>query len=299
MILPMTDRRKSPPLFDLMRERERAANAPDPITPSQKERSNPNPNPTPTEPRTAAPSSTRPTAWDSSGGVSRAERSAAAMLDEAPQTEKTLRLPMSMAYLIIALMLAGLVGAWVGGYKLGEKSGKAQMESLVKDEPVVRSRVENPPADPAAAKPTISPPALPVQDPILRDRIDPNAPGLAVMSASGFLADDPREDATNYLELATLPRDEAASAIEFMNSHGVPVIGIPRLDSRRSDANNPSRYTLYSLGVAAPGDQFRTMTRERDDHQRLIAKLGNQWQQEFRGGSDFAVSKTQWVKYTP
>lgn len=295
----MTDRRKSPPLFDLMRERERAANAPDPISPSQKERpseqvSSPERNP-------SAPAPARPTAWDSTGGVSRAERSAAAMLDEAPQTDKTLKLPMSMAYLIVALMLAGLVGAWVGGYKLGEKSGKAQMEALVKDEPVVRPRVDDddPVSEPVTRQPAISTPPLPVEDPILNDRIDPGAPGLAVMSASGFLADDPREEGTNYLELATLPRDEASSAIEYMNSHGVPVIGIPRLDSRRSDANNPSRYTLYSLGVAAPGDQFRTMTRERDDHQRLIARLGKQWQQEFRGGSDFAVSKTQWVKYTP
>ncbi|MCA9304342.1 MAG: hypothetical protein KC996_09490 [Phycisphaerales bacterium] len=291
----MTDRRKSPPLFDLMRERERAANAPDPITPTQRER----PSASPSEPRVNPPAQTRPTAWDSSGGVSRAERSAAAMLDEAPQTEKTLKLPMSMAYLIVALMLAGLVGAWVGGYKLGEKSGKAQMESLVKDEPVVRPRDEERVQEPVIDRSMPTTPVLTTEDPILRDRIDPNAPGLAVMSASGFLADDPREEATNYLELATLPRDEASSAIKFMSEHGVPVIGIPRLDSRRSDANNPSRYTLYSLGVAAPGDQFRTMTRERDDHQRLIAKLGNQWQQEFRGGSDFAVSKTQWVKYTP
>ena len=278
-----------------MRERERAANAPDPITPTQRER----PSASPSEPRVNPPAQTRPTAWDSSGGVSRAERSAAAMLDEAPQTEKTLKLPMSMAYLIVALMLAGLVGAWVGGYKLGEKSGKAQMESLVKDEPVVRPRDEERVQEPVIDRSMPTTPVLTTEDPILRDRIDPNAPGLAVMSASGFLADDPREEATNYLELATLPRDEASSAIKFMSEHGVPVIGIPRLDSRRSDANNPSRYTLYSLGVAAPGDQFRTMTRERDDHQRLIAKLGNQWQQEFRGGSDFAVSKTQWVKYTP
>ena len=220
------------------------------------------------------------------------------MLDEAPQSDRNLKLPMSMAYLIVALVLAGLVGAWVGGYKLGEKSGKAQMEALVTDEPVVRPRVEDPVSEPSA-QPVANVPVLPVEDPLLSARIDPNAPGMAVMSASGFLADDPREEATNYLELATLSRDEAASAIDFMNTNGVPVIGIPRLDSRRSDANNPSRYTLYSLGVAAPGDQFRTMTRERDDHQRLIARLGNQWQQQFRGGSDFAVSKTQWVKYTP
>lgn len=223
------------------------------------------------------------------------------MLDEAPQSEKVLKLPMSMVYLIVALVLAGLVGAWVGGYKLGEKSGRAQMEALVTDEPVVRPREQsNTPVEPQIQQPvTNNTPQLPPEDPVLREGINPDAPGLAVMSASGFLANDPREEGTNYLELATLPRQEASSAIEYMNKNGVPVIGIPRLDSRRSDANNPSRYTLYSLGVAAPGDQFRTMTRERDDHQRLIARLGDQWQQEFRGGSDFAVSKTQWVKYTP
>ncbi len=294
----MTDRRKSPPLFDLMRERERAANAPDPIAPSNDPTAPPPAAPEKVEPAAQVPQA-RPTAWDSTGGVSRAERSAAAMLDEEPQTDKVLKVPMSMAYLAVAVMLALVVVAWVGGYKLGEKSGKAEIQALVKNDPVVRPIVQDPDPVPDLA---INPPVdenPPMGNESIGSGINPEAPGLAIMSAGGYMADDPREAATNYLELATLPREEASSAIRYMEEHGVPVIGIPRLDSRRSDANNPSRYTLYSLGVAAPGDQFRTMTRERDDHQRMIARLGKQWQREFRGGSDFAVSKTQWVKYTP
>ncbi|MBL4592175.1 MAG: hypothetical protein JKY96_09485, partial [Phycisphaerales bacterium] len=236
--------------------------------------------------------------------VSRAERSAATMLEEAPNSENTLRVPISMVYLAVAVVLGLGVLIWTVGYRSGVSAGKAQMESLVKADPVVRPVDPNTNNGGAAAQPAPNSATPPLDSPLgtdplpIQPGINPDAPGMAIMTASGFIDGDPRETATNYLELATLTKDEADSAIGYMNSHGVPVIGIPRLDSRRSDANNPSRYTLYSLGVAAPGDQFRTMTRERDEHQWLIASLGKQWQREFRGGSDFAVSKTQWVKYT-
>ncbi len=273
-----------------------AANAPDPIAPSN----DPTQPPPPKPQDTTAPAPSRPTAWDSTGGVSRAERSAAAMLDEAPADDHTVKLPHSIVYLAIAIVLGLGVVIWTVGYRTGVSAGKAQMESLVKGDPVVRpieTPANNTPAlgdDPVIDLPN----EPPIEQPVIGG-INPESPGLAIMTPSGFIEDDPRETATNYLELATLDRDEARSAIEYMNTRSIPLIGIPRLDSRRSDANNPSRYTLYSLGVAAPGDQFRTMTRERDDHQRQIASIGKQWQREFRGGSDFAVSKTQWVKYTP
>ena len=52
-----------------------------------------------------------------------------------------------------------IVGAWVGGYKLGEKSGRAQMEALVKDRKpraVVREvSTIGRPTSPSAAQPPL------------------------------------------------------------------------------------------------------------------------------------------------
>jgi hypothetical protein len=83
-----------------------------------------------------------------------------------------------------------------------------------------------------------------------------------------------------------------------MNDNGMPIIGVPVVDSSVRAGNNPSRYTLYSIGLAVPGgSQFSAMESQRKEHKRVIASLGDRWQRERRGGSDFGESKTQWVKY--
>src|SRR5690606_8891549 len=119
--------------------------------------------------------------------------------------------------------------------------------------------------------------------------------GAGVMSPSGFLKTDPRTVGMNYLVLATLDTEQAADAISFLSSNGVTVIGVPQLDSRKTNANNPSRYTLYSLGLAIPGNRWSAMSSDRSQHQQLIANLGARWQREHRGGSDF--SQTNWEKF--
>jgi hypothetical protein len=101
----------------------------------------------------------------------------------------------------------------------------------------------------------------------------------------------------NYLALATLPTEQASDAINFMRLNGVTVIGVPVLDSGSNRANNPSRYSLYSLGLAIPGNQWSAMSNQRLEHQQMIRTLGARWQQERRGGSDF--SQTNWEKYDP
>jgi len=303
----MTDRRSGPPLFDLMRERGEHPSAPVPSTqPSER------PKTSAAEAKPPVPGvgaaggpevSTQQTAWDTSGGVSRAERSAAAMLDEEAPRDSGIRLSSPMFYTLIVIAIALIVGAWTFGFKQGNKAGKDEMSQLVGDQPIVQPPVNRPVVNDSINEPsreiqpetnfantgTDEPQAKPQTNP----QFQPNPTGI--MSPSGFLAQDPRESGLNYLVLATLSTQQAAEAISFLYSNSVTVIGVPVVDSRGSSANNPSRYTLYSLGVAIPGNQWSAMSQARMQHQQRIASLGARWQQERRGTSDF--SQTNWEKF--
>lgn len=308
-------------MFDLMRER---GERPQSTTPQQDAGTRP-PAPAPAPaPRTAhqpapkpeggnAPQPApvahpeRPTAWDTSGGVSRAERSAAAMLDEEPQSESRITLSVAKFYTLVALALVLIVGAWAGGYQIGFGDGKDEMAQFIPDQPIVNpqsSLQANPastnPRTPAAENDPVAPTQQPrTTPPGSEPTSSPVGPRAAtdIMIPGGFRPDDPRTAGLNYLALATLSTEQATDAIAFLRDNGVTVIGVPVLDSRRNSANNPSRYALYSLGLAIPGNQWSAMSNQRLDHQQLIANLGARWQQERRGGSDF--SQTNWEKYDP
>ncbi len=232
------------------------------------------------------------------------------MLDEPVTTDSGITLSVPMFYTLIAIALVLIVGAWAGGYQIGKRDGKDEMSRFVPDQPVVSpagaGEVSQPVRQPdtqattagtnnpgtntqsntATNQPTQTPPT----------NTAARAPG-AIMTAAGYRAQDPRAAEMNYLVLATLPTEQAADAIAFMDTNGVTIIGVPQLDSRASGANNPSRYTLYSLGLAIPGNRWSAMSSQRLEHQNLIASLGARWQRERRGGSDF--SQTNWEKYEP
>ena len=139
----MTDRRSGPPLFDLMRERGERPQAPKPKEQQQQQTQQDKPSEVSVPSTSAQPApvpqrqESRPTAWDSTGGVSRAERSAAAMLDEPVQTESGISLSIPKFYTMIAVALVLIVGAWAGGYRIGFNDGKDEMSQFVRDQPVV------------------------------------------------------------------------------------------------------------------------------------------------------------------
>ena len=288
----MSDRKSGPPLFELL--------ADDKPTPKGLGGTN-NPEMGTTKPRTKVelrpmeqepdPSAASPARIPH--GVTQEERSAT-LEDEALHTdhEKVVRLTMSRVYLVIAAVLLLLVLVWAGAYQIGRSAGKDEMESLIDDRPVVLPQRD---PDPIAQNP----------DPIRYEPIEstptdpPRSPArgvVGVLSPQGFLQSDPREPGMNYLQLGVLDAQQAGDAIEFMALHGETVIGVP-LDSRGGSANNPVRYTLYSLGLAVPSEQYRSMESQRRSHVERIASLGDRWVRERRGGSDFSPSKTLWVKY--
>lgn len=227
-------------------------------------------------------------------GVTRAERSAATLEDE-PRHTGELRVPMTRVYMAIAVVLLLVVAAWATGYRLGYGAGKDEMGRIVGAEPIappVRTpaesgessagqEVQRPTTD-AGSRPAAQTPRTPA--------------GAWVLLPEGQRGVDPRTPGSNYLELATLPADQAADAMAFLGSRGVRVIGVP-VDSGTRDANNPARYTLVSLGLAVPGGQFRSMGEQRREHERRVASIGADWKRERQGGSDF--SQPLWRRYDP
>lgn len=265
-------KRAGPPLFELLRERgESAADRPAPAR----------------DPDTGTP-------W-STAGVTRAERSAATFEDEPAQSGE-IRLSTTKLYLGIAGALALVVIAWVAGYRIGFGAGKAELSPLVRDEAIVTPpREAGPSQPPTTAQPSGADPVA--QRPAQPANTRPGAlPANWVLQNDNVRAADPRVPGSNYLELATLSAEQASDAIAYLASRGVRAIGVP-VDSGGGSANNPARYTLYSLGLAVPSGQYSSTGSERRDHQALIASIGADWMRDRRGGSNF--SQTLWRKYEP
>jgi hypothetical protein len=225
------------------------------------------------------------------------------MLDEEPHADHGITLSIAKFYTLIAIALVLIVGAWAGGYQIGYGDGKDEMAQFLPDKPVVSpqgNQTNN--AQPSSNTPNNvanQPASQPETTPQNSEQVSPAQTRSAsdIMTAEGFRASDPRSAGMNYLALATLPTEQAADAINFMRVNGITLIGVPVLDSRGNSANNPSRYSLYSLGLAIPGNRWSAMSNQRLEHQQMIATLGARWQQERRGGSDF--SQTNWEKYDP
>jgi len=204
---------------------------------------------------------------------------------------------MPRVYLMIALTALVMVLLWATAYKAGEAKGQKHMESLIPNNALVLPPNSGTNPDSTTSQPSTSSDPLPDGAVTEPPRV-PAKPSQAVMTAQGYVDQDPRVSGNNYLQLATFSAEQAADAILFMNDHSMPIIGVPVVDSGVRAGNNPSRYTLYSLGLAVPGgSQFSAMQAQRNEHKRAIADLGARWQRERRGGSDFGESKTQWVKY--
>jgi len=231
------------------------------------------------------------------------------MLDEPVQSESGITLSIPRFYTMIAVALVLIVGAWAGGYRIGYTDGKDEMSQFVRtDQPVISPQgaptgssrpgtATNGPADRGSGPTTNQPTNQPTNRAVNQQSTTITRTPDAIMTPTGFRPDDPRTPGMNYLMLATLPTGHAADAISFMRANGVTIIGVPQLDSGGGSANNPSRYTLYSLGLAIPGNRWSAMSNQRAEHQQMIAELGKRWQREQQGGSDF--SQPLWEKYEP
>lgn len=212
---------------------------------------------------------------------------------------RSLRVPTVLAYVIVCGVVALLLSTWFTAYKLGNKAGKDQMAEFVRsDAPKVIEPGGN--AGPASVvpKPVTNPQPQPQPSnqagmaPVLTlDQLTAVAKPGGAMTARGWLPSDPRESGKNYLELATLQRDDAAKAVIYLTSSGQDAFAVP-LDQKANPANNRSlRYRL----IAWPGLTAEEYAGGRGDQagriQNAVSRLGKQW----GGPSDFRMP--QWVKF--
>ena len=106
---------------------------------------------------------------------------------------------------------------------------------------------------------------------------------------------DPREVDLNYLALANLSEEDTRAAIAYLGSHGLDAFGIP-LETGGGAANNRGpAFRLFALpGITA--EEFRQRKTSRTNLEAAVLRLGEQWQKQERGPSNF--SKPGWEKYT-
>lgn len=219
--------------------------------------------------------------------------------DDTPAPEpQILRLPVNTLYIAVAAVLVLVLGAWIGGVKWGSSREAARHERELGELLGTRPSV----AEPGVGQ--VLPPGVPDQgradtgrQPTAGQAGVPTPPrvGGSVLVPGGFGA-DPREDGLNYLALAVLPQADATAAVAFLAQNQVGAFAVP-VDGRGVEVNNPgpgSRYRLYALpGVTR--DQLRSKQTIVTNLEARIAQVGQVWQREHRGASNF--SKPGWVKY--
>ncbi len=112
-------------------------------------------------------------------------------------------------------------------------------------------------------------------------------------SALPVLGEDPRERGHNYLVVATLFRQDATAAAQFLTDSGVPcVVVAPEgkspdslLQDRRSNWLVVARQGFSTEEYKLPSSQTR-----RADLERRVKQIGRRWKQDKKGSTDFADS---------
>ena len=113
-------------------------------------------------------------------------------------------------------------------------------------------------------------------------------PGM-VLLGSGAPGPDPRRAGVNYLELVTLPREQAIEAVRYLSGNGEEAIAVPvgELDPRRRRSNTSDSFRVIALGLAVPGDRYSSSADARRRFEDRLRRLGKAWTDE-GGVSDFS-----------
>ena len=206
-------------------------------------------------------------------------------------------LPMTWVYVGVAVIIVLLVVSYGVGYRVGVSAERAEMQQFaardadrVFADPIsgdtghADGPAGNDPADPTGT----------VHEQSGRRAGSPAHSGVDIFGADGPLAEDPRIVGSNYLELATLPKEQALAAVRYLASKDEPAIAVPGVDRGGSGRNTSGRYRVIALGLAVPGDRFSSTKAQRTRFERRMARLGRSWA-EAGGASDF--SDPLWRRY--
>lgn len=218
--------------------------------------------------------------------------------------QQTLAIQTNTIWFAAAAALTALFVIFVVGYKLGQSAESRRAEQELSgrfgDRPNLSEPVDQPAIAPAPDRTPVAvkaPQSRPTTPAPVRPETDagPGAGTGAVITATGVSADR-REPGKNYLAMATLGLAETKAAIQFMAANGVEVIGVPvdRGGVRANNAGPAETYRLYAAsGITS--EQFRTKQTVRTNLEAEVARLGEIWQKQHRGASNFA--KTGWEKF--
>ncbi|MCW5775713.1 MAG: hypothetical protein KIS87_04625 [Phycisphaeraceae bacterium] len=267
----MPGRRHSPPLFELLQGSQpagvrhtapepRPAPAPRPI--SEPRRADPQPSPRPKPTPTPEPPRDQPhQAFSLTGGE--------------------VRVPTSYALVALAAVLGLIIGAWTIGFRSGESSAR---DEALRRELAIQGPATDPTLSPTTQRQTDTPRQQPRQSDTPTTQRQTPGGAAAVLGPTGVSSSDPRQPQTNYLRLATLPQDDAVSAIAFLNDRGFQAFAV--IDPRTRSGNNPPRYALYAA-AGFPSDGFRASEAERARLRSEALRLGQAWRAA-GGVSNFA-----------
>lgn len=257
--------RKSPALFELIRDAKGVPTpgAPRPPTPVA---------PAPSTPIDVPPPEPRPAPMP------------AARNDT---LDRTLHVPMSAIYLSIAGVLLVVLIIWAIAYRSGASQEKAKSEQELRA--VAGTKLQ----DPLKTAPTQIPnnPSLVSPRPAPTPTQPAKEPPVPANTGSPF-GIDPRQVGLNYyLVEGRLDRESAEKMHAFLIQRGVPAFAV--VDDRGGAVNNPPLY-LVGVNRGVTGEEFRNQSAARTELEAQIRRLGKVWQSEHRGTTDF--SRTAWER---
>jgi len=219
--------------------------------------------------------------------------------DPEPAPEAVVRVngktyPIWIKSVVLVVALLALIAVWSLGSIAGKNRAERELaDSLRREPPRIQEPGDAGVTGPlgAASTPTSSPALRSPTNVSTAPRVEPRATSSvrALGPASGV---DPRESGKNYLYLATLPRDDAAKAVDFLRQNGVDAHFLV-VDSSTGGANNagPGACRVFVL----PGfsrDELKTTNAQNLESE--VLRLGKVWQKDHRGSSNFAMP--EWRK---
>lgn len=225
-----------------------------------------------------------------------------------------------LVYLLGAAWLLSLVMVWVLGNWWGEAAADRRLASEIgRNAPVPTDPLRTaagsadrpdavapqgpadvqPPQAVTSPRPRTQPPATPESGATPVQPASPAGTGTGqFLVATGRTDQDPRTAGLNYLVLATLDEEETARAIRFLADAGLNCLGVPvrgAVDRGREGGNTPSYRLVVLAGIT--GQDFREARPVRTRLEADVRRLGQVWQREQRGSSNFG--KPAWEKFTP
>lgn len=192
-----------------------------------------------------------------------------------------------IAALAVTVIVLVAIAAWSFGYSRGEDAGKASVLPHTSPEEAAVITGQTPSGTPSVPlAPVVRPPDSGAQKP-------PAAaarPGMPPITGP-----DPREPANNYLEIVRLTWRDAEAAVRFLQANNVPATCVPLggLDPATAQAKN-APHLVFVLDPI-PSGQYRANEAKRNELIATVRRLGNRWQREEKGASNFR--EPLWVLY--